>query len=301
MILCLTFNPFWFNIVPTVFIFVSLTGRKSFGDGLNMSDKNRVMDCQSLSFSPHLCESRMDQACESFGPGIIQRVLCFTLYLLGVNRSAIGRALGIPPDTAKSIIKAVKRDGLRAFEDRRRKSSALLPEQESAEPPPLALQEDDDHLMVDFGIRDRSLKLCRRDPLQLKTVLLSLVNSGLLSTRQVAEAIKLTPSHTAALARRVQEHGALSLVDQRQGQKEDFVVTASVKAEMIQQFAVDVITSGRTSSAAIAEKLKERCGIVVPDRTVRHHLSRLGLRSIKRSLPQLVAAVKKTSNTCSEP
>lgn len=92
----------------------------------------------------------------------------------------------------------------------------------------------------------------------------------------------------------------MSLVDQRQGQKEDFVVTSSVKAELIQQFAVDVITCGRTSSTAISEKLKERCGIVVPDRTVRHHLSRLGLGSIKRSLPQLVAAVKKTSNNCSE-
>ena len=83
-------------------------------------------------------------------------------------------------------------------------------------------------------------------------------------------------------------------------QKEDFVVTPSVKAELIQQFAVDVITSGRTSSAAISEKLKERCSIAVPDRTVRHHLSRMGLGSIKHSLPQLVAAVKKTSSNCSE-
>jgi len=301
MILSLTFNPLYPNIFTKFFTFIRLSEIKTLGDGLNMSDKNRVMDCQSISFSPHLCENRMHQAQESLGAGLVQRILCFALYLLGVNRSAIGRTLGIPPDTAKSIIKAIKRDGLRAFEDRRRKSSTLLPQQESAKPPPLALREDNDHLVVDFGIREKTLKLCRRDPLQLKTVLLSLFNSGLLSTRQVAEAIELTPSHTAALARRLKEHGALSLVDQRQGQKEDFVVTASVKAEMIQQFAVDIITSGRTSSAAIAEKLKERCGIVVPDRTVRHHLSRLGLRSIKRSLPQLVAAVKKTSNTCCEP
>jgi transposase len=244
----------------------------------------------------------MGQTRESFGAGVIQRILCFTLYLLGLNRSAIGRALDIPPDTAKSIIKAVKRDGLRAFEDRRLKQcSTLLSKQPSTEPPPITLQKDDDHLVVDFGIRDRAIKLCRQDPLQMKTVLLSMFNSGLLSTRQVAEAIEVTPSHTAALARRLQEQGALSLLDQRQGQKEDYVVTPSVKAELIQQFAVDVITSGRTSSAAISEKLKERCSIVIPDRTVRHHLSRMGLGSIKRSLPQLVAAVKKTSNSCSEP
>jgi len=243
----------------------------------------------------------MDRARESLGAGLIQRILCFALYLLGLNRSAIGRTLGIPRDTAKSIIKAVKRDGLGALEDRRLKRSTLLRKQASPEPPPITLQKDEDHLVVDFGIRDRAIKLCRQDPLQMKTVLLSMFNSGLLSTRQVAEAIESTPSHTAALGRRLQEQGALSLVDQRQGQKEDFVVNSSVKAELIQQFAVDVITSGRTSSTAISEKLKERCGIVVPDRTVRHHLSRMGLGSIKRSLPQLVAAVKKTSNNCSEP
>jgi transposase len=265
-----------------------------------MADKMQLIDCQSLTFSPQLSESRMAQARESLGAGLIQRILCFTLYLLGLNRSAIGRTLGIPPDTAKSIIKAVKQDGIRALEDRRLKSSTLRPKQESTEPRPITLRDDDDHLVVDFGIRDRALKLCRRDPLQMKAVLLTMFNSGLLSTRQVAEAIELTPSHTAALARRLQEQGAMSLADQRQGQKEDFVVNASVKAELIQQFAVDVITSGRTSSTAISEKLKERCGIVVPDRTVRHHLARLGLGSIKRSLPQLVAAVKKSSNTCSE-
>jgi transposase len=300
MILCLTFNPLYDKVTANLLKNKWKFGRKPLGGGLNMGDKMRFINCQSLTFSPQLSESRMAQVQESIGAGLIQRILCFALYLLGLNRSDIGQTLGIPPDTAKSIIKAVKRDGLRAFEDRRMKSSTLLPKQASREPPSITLREDDDHLVVDFGIRDRALKLCRRDPLQMKTVLLSMFNSGLLSTRQVAEAIKLTPSHTAALARRLQEQGALSLADQRQGQKEDFVVTPSVKAELIQQFAVDVITAGRTSSTTISEKLKERCGIVVPDRTVRHHLSRLGLGSIKRSLPRLVAAVKKTSNNCSE-
>jgi transposase len=300
MILCLTFNPPYVTFAPKFLANGWKFGRKPFGGGLNMADKMQFIDCQSLPFSPQLSESRLRQARESLGATLIQRILCFALYLLGLNRSSIGRALGIPADTAKSIIKAVMRDGLGALEDRRQKPSTLLPKKELTQPPPIALREDDDHLVVDFGFRDRALKLYRRDPLQMKTVLLAMFNSGLLSTRQVAEAMGLTPSHTAALARRLQEQGAMSLVDQRQGQKEDFVVTSSVKAELIQQFAVDVMTSGRTSSAAISEKLKERCGIVVPDRTVRHHLSRLGLGSIKRSLPQLVAAVKKTSNNCSE-
>jgi transposase len=300
MISCLTFDPLCDTVSTIMIMGNGPFGRKPFHDGLNMAEKMRFIDCQTLPFSPQLSERRMRQMRDSLGAGIIQRIVCFALYVLGLNRSAIGRTLGIPPDTAKSIIKTIKRDGLMALEDRRHKSSTLLPKKEPTGHQPVTLREDDDHLVIDLGIRHRSLRVCRGDPLQMKTVLLSMLNSGLLSTRQVAEAIKLTPSHTAALARRLQDQGALSLADQRQGQKEDFVVTSSVKAELIQQFAVDVITSGRTSSVAISEKLKERCGIVIPDRTVRHHLSRLGLGSIKRSLPQLVATVKKTSNICSE-
>jgi Mn-dependent DtxR family transcriptional regulator len=258
--------------------------------------KMPLIDCRSLIFSPQLSENRLAQALEAFGLGVLQRILCYALYLLGLNRSAIGRTLGIPPETAKSIIKAVSKEGLVAFEDRRRSSSVFLP-QAPAQPPPITLrEEEEDHVVVDFGIQDRSITLSREDPLQLKTVLLSMVNSGLLSTRQVSEAIKLTPSHTAALARRLHENGALSLVDQRQGQKQDYRVTPRVKAELIQQFAVDVITRGRTSSSALSEELRQRCSIAVPDRTVRHHLSRLGLGEITRSLPQLVAALKKNSS-----
>ena len=209
-----------------------------------MATKTQFIDCQSLTFSTQLSESRIGQALASLGAGPIQRILCFALYLLGLDRSTIGRTLGMPPETAKSIIKAVRRYGLRALEDRRLKSSTLLPKQDSTEPPPITLRKDDGHLVVDFGIPDRAIKLYREDPLQMKTVLLSMLNSGLLSTRQVAEAIEFTPSYTAALARRLQEQGALSLADRRQGRQwEDFVVTPNVKAELIQQFAVDVITS----------------------------------------------------------
>ncbi|MBU1571104.1 MAG: hypothetical protein KKE00_11405, partial [Proteobacteria bacterium] len=252
-----------------------------------------LIDCQNLVFSTRLAENRVAQAVQLFGSVVLQRILCYSLYLLGVNRKSIGKAIGIPPETAKSIIKTINRDGLVAFEDRRRQFSAFLP-QASPEPQPITLREEEDHLLVDFGMSGRVLRVNREDPLQMKTILLTMVNSGLLKNRQVAEAIKLTPSHTATLARRLDEQGALCLVDQRQGQKQDYRVPREVKAELAQQFAVDVIASGRTSGSAISAELKERCNITIPSRTVRHHLARMGLRKIKGSLPQLVSAVKKT-------
>ncbi len=213
--------------------------------------------------------------------------------MLGVNRKTIGQVLNIPSETAKSIIKTINRDGLAAFEDRRRQFSAFIPHA-SLQPQPITLREEEGHLLVDFGMSGRVLRLNREDPLQMKTILLTMLNSGLLKKRQVAEAIKVTPSHTATLARRLDEQGALSVVDQRQGQKQDYRVPRQVKAELIQQFALDVIASGRTSGSAISVELKERCNITIPARTVRHHMARMGLRKIKGSLPQLVSAVKKT-------
>jgi len=256
-------------------------------------EKIPLIDCQNLVYSTRLAENRMAQALMSFGSGVLQRLLCYSLYLLGVNRKTIGQVLNIPSETAKSIIKTINRDGLAAFEDRRRQFSAFIP-QASSNPQPITLREEEGHLLVDFGMSGRVLRLNREDPLQMKTILLTMLNSGLLKKRQVAEAIKVTPSHTATLARRLDEQGALSVVDQRQGQKQDYRVPRQVKAELIQQFALDVIASGRTSGSAISAELKERCNIIIPARTVRHHLARMGLRKIKGSLPQLMSAVKKT-------
>ena len=261
-------------------------------------EKLPLINCQNLIFSPQLSESRRDRAQQTLGSVAVERMLCFALYLLGLNRRAIGQSLDIPTETAKSIIKAVNKDGLEALEDRRRRFSTFLPKARP-EPPPITLREEEGHIVVDLGISGRYLKLSRQDPLQLKTVLLSMFNNDLLSKQEVAEAIKLTPSHTATLARRLNEQGAGSLVDRHQGQKQEYRVTAPVKAELVQQFVVDIITSGQTSGGKISTELKERCNIFVPARTVRHHLAQMGLKEIKQSLPQLLAVVKKTSSNYS--
>ena len=76
---------------------------------------------------------------------------------------------------------------------------------------------------------------------------------------------------------------------------QDYLVTPVVKAELVQQFTVDVIARGKTSGEAISAELQDRCDITIPPRTVRHHLARMGLSAIRHSLPQLLDAVKKTS------
>lgn len=259
-----------------------------------MSHKIRIIDCQNLAFSRSLSQDRMQRALQTLGQSVVQRVLCFALYLLGVNRRAIGQALDIPAETAKSIIKAVSKKGLSALEDRRHRTSAFLPPP-SQRPAPMSVHTDQNHIIVDFGIENRHLKIPSKNVLQVRAILLSLLNSGLLNRRQVADLIRMTPAHTATLARRLDEKGIGALLDKRQGQKSDYRISAEVKAELVQQFTIDIIARGKTSGEAIASELHERCHISVPARTVRYHLARMGLPKIKHSLPQLVASVKKTS------
>ena len=263
-----------------------------------MEQKSRLIDCQNLDFSDRLAVERIERTAQTLGQRVVQRILCFALFLLGVNRTAIGQSLGLPSETAKSIIKAVNRDGLSALEDRRRSMSALLP-QPQPKSVPVTIHGAEEHIVVDFGIEDRRLEIPRQNVLQVRTVLLSMMNSNLLTKHQVAEMIGLTPEYTATLGHQLNLEDVSSLIDKRQGQQSEYRVTPQIKGEIVQQFALDVITRGKTSGDAISAELKERCEIIIPDRTVRHHLAQMGLRGIKHSLPLLLVEVKKTSKKSS--
>jgi len=255
-----------------------------------------LIDCQNLVFSSRLAQDRMQRAQQLLGINVIQRFLYFALYLLGVNRSAIGQALDISPETAKLIIKTINTNGLCALEDRRRSMSSFLP-QSQPQPAPNTVQRADERIVVDFGVQGRQLSMPCQNVLQIRTVLLSMLHSGLLSNHQAAEVIGLTPGHTATLAGRLEQEDISCLIDKRQGQKSEYRVTPQIKAELIQQFVVDAVAHGKVSSEAISAELKERCQITIPARTVRHHLARIGLPTIKHTLPKLLAAGKKNSNT----
>lgn len=260
-----------------------------------MSQNLRTIDCQNLTFSASLAQERMKRA-QSLGKNVVQRILCFALYLLGANRRAIGEVLGIPAETAKSIIKAIGRNGIPALEDRRRRNSAFPPRPSIPHIGPVSVHTSQEFVIVEFGLEDRRLSIPLQNSLQVKTILFSMLNSGLIDQRQVADVIGLTPAHTTTLARRLDNEGLSALIDKRQGQKSDYRITAEVKAELVQQFALDIITRGKTSGQAISRELQERCRMTIPARTVRYHLGRMGLPRIKNSLPQLVATLKKSSN-----
>jgi hypothetical protein len=258
----------------------------------------------SLSFSEAHSDNRVEAASEALGEGVVKRVLAYALFLMGARREDIARHLSIPLGTLLSLLTRIGKDGLPALEDRRQSRSDFLPSAE-ARAPVIEVTSGTAGIALhfgaerSFGAEGRTVSIPASNPLQTKVVLLTLLANGWLARSDVARLLGYSPTHTARLARELAEGDVPALLDKRQGQKEDYRVPPEVKAELVQQFAVDVIARGKTSGEAISSELQERCHIIIQPRTVRYHLARMGLPAIRHSLPELVAAVKKTSRKSS--
>ena len=84
-----------------------------------------------------------------------------------------------------------------------------------------------------------------------------------------------------------------SLVDKRRGQTQDYRVGPAEKAELIQQFAVQAVLRLPISSETLVALVNQRAATSVSARTIRWHMKRLGLTTIRETLPELVEAKKK--------
>ena len=149
-----------------------------------------MINCQWLLFSSTLSNDRLLKAKKVFGIKVIYRLLCFTLYLLGVDRTSISKSLNIAPGSIRSIIRALFHSGLSAFEDRRQSHSSFLPNADTQSLPSVHLKEENNFVTIKFG---SSLKLSipRKNTHQTKIVLLTMVRNGFVSAAEVGKFSKV--------------------------------------------------------------------------------------------------------------
>jgi len=257
-----------------------------------------MLDCQNLHFSPLLAAQRCQRAAQGIEQSLLNNLLAFALFLLGVNRTEIARACGRPVDSIKSMIKAVEKDGLDALKDRRRREAAVMVTTAS-EPATHGTwevfeEQPQNDLVLRCGSSEKQFRIPQQNELQKKVVLLSAVQSGLLKAAEVAPWLGVSSTHTRNLVRQLNQEDVHGLLDKRRGQQHEYRVTPEVKAELIQQFVLDVVGQGKTSGKQMANHLAGRCGLELSERTVRDHVRKMGLRQIAESLPELLSDLKKT-------
>jgi hypothetical protein len=251
-------------------------------------------DCQNLDFSPTLSAKRMANAELTSSVPALKRLLCFALFLLGANRSAIARSLYLPLDTAKSVVKTLQRDGLSALEDRRRRHSSFLPPPPQSSSPKIDLSRQDDGHVIQLGSPSLTITVAHENSLQLRTLLLTFLQNGLLTKEQAAAQLGLSAGHAVHLAQALHEKDAGVLIDKRQGQQDPYRVDRDMMRFIIEQFIIDLVSEGTTSGKELCQHLHERCGVELKERTARHHMGKLGLIELKRTLPQKLSDLKKT-------
>lgn len=253
------------------------------------------MDCRYLAFSPTKSEERINRALQVFPKRLLMRLLAFALYLLGLERQDVAALVGTAEESVKTVIRFVMRDGFPALRDRRR-SDVPPVAIASLSPPCISVRREGDWYVAGFGPIGNTLRIPVSFQIQAKTVLLSLVNAGLLSVPETAATLGIHASHCRDLARKLASYDVMeSLVDKRQGQKRDYLVGPEQKAEIIQQLAARAITGQSTSSDVLAEVVNDRLQTKLAARTIRWHIQKLGLTHIKKTLPQLVEMLKKNS------
>lgn len=249
------------------------------------------MNCEILSFSKKLSQQRISQAETILGTKVVRKILAYALFLLGVDRTTISSFLNTPPGSIRSLILAMKSRGLAGFEDQRAKASSFkAPVPDQIAP---ILQAENIWLKVDLGVGNLVLRIPEVNPVQKKVVLLSLLNSYLLTRSEVANALHLSADRTGKLAAKLQQQDVKGILDQRQGQRQEYLFIPQIKAELIQQFVIEAVGQRSTSAEQLAKKLQERCQLSLSPRSILLHLSKLGLSNIRTSLPEHLAELKK--------
>jgi len=253
-----------------------------------MESDDRMIDCHSLMFSSELAAERIAKAECLFGWSALRRILCFALYLLGVNRRAIAEVLGLPFESLKTTIRVLHRDGLPAFEDRRQVASTFMAPPSTS--PEVNVQEDSGFVVIEFG-QNKCMRIPCNNTVQIKTLILSLVNDRLISAKTAGDILRLTSAYVRDLAKQLEQKDvSAALLDKRQGQMQQYRMTPETTALLIQQFAAHAVTGKSTSSIVLADELN------VPDRTIRVYAGKLGFSTIAKSLPELVGRLKKNSS-----
>lgn len=251
-----------------------------------------MLNHRQLSFSQSFSEKRLALAEKVLGSDFVKRITGYVLYLLGASRTSVAEFIGMPYDTFKSFTDRVEQSGIPAFFDRREKNSVLSPEPEKKTKPGVSVSES--HCIIELGPGSGQIHIPLGNIIQLKVVLLSLLRDKIIPLEDVSRILDYSKTHTSKLTKRLFNEDVNILLDHRQGQKTDYVFTPEIKSEIILQAAGNAVVGKSTSSSVLAEDLKNRKNVCLSDRSIRLHISRLGLKEIKETLPALINTLKKT-------
>ncbi len=269
-----------------------------------------------ISFSKGHSDKRIQEAGKYIGLKTVHRIIALALFFLGGNREQISGFLQMPVGTFFSLLTRFPKHGIDALIDKREKKQSnkaspgtarkIISKTEIETPetlrtingssgtvPCLEIVCGTQRIALAIPTENNRIIVKPSNTLQFKTLILSFMNSGFLTAKDASESLGLSQRHVRTLSDKLESDDVEALTDKRTGQKKDYIFTEEIKAELIQQYVVSVVTGGATSSSNITSQLNKICNSNISERAVRHHEAKLGLNKIKHSLPKLLKDLKK--------
>ncbi len=252
-----------------------------------------MLDCRKFEFSPSVASNRIKKARSVLGEAVVTRLLAFALYLMGMKQSRIAKALGIPLETARSLNRRIQSTGIGALQDRRKSDSAQPIRQAAEAPvaPALSICLSESSVLE---IKAGAITIPQENTVQRKVLLLSLIGRGMLSAQQVAEALDLSVQHVQRMQRDLTKKGVDGIVDKRRGQLQDYRVNDEMKGRIVAEFMLALAETGSATSKDVADRMGDKYDEQIAQRTIRHHLKRMGIQQVKGHLLSGLKGLKKT-------
>ena len=252
---------------------------------------NFQFDLSDVEFSAKASSKRIKKATALFGEGMIKRIVALALYFLGAKRKQISEIVDLPLGTLFTFLTRFSNRGIDALSTKRLAGKVA----NAAQCIGVVYKTADVESRLDFSATLTGISTTEGNSLQHKVLVLSFFKWRLISCAEAAKHLGFSERHVRDLSLKLETDDVYGLIDKRQGQQRDYAVTAEIKAELIQQFAFNAITGKATSSQQLCQQVNEACGSDITDRSLRLHINKLGLSTIKNSLCKMVDEFKKNS------
>ena len=128
--------------------------------------------------------------------------------------------LEIPYDTLTSFTKRIEQEGLSALFDRRAKRQAFPKSKERTDQKiqKVLVNVQNNYVYINLESGSNLFKIPPDNFIQMKTILLSLLDNKLISKNIVSELLDYTPAHIQRLKQKLLNNDVGLFIDQRQGQ-----------------------------------------------------------------------------------
>ena len=233
-------------------------------------------------------QNRLDQAIDSLGSDVVNKILGFSLYILGFPYDYISRNVGFSEPGLKTLNQDICQNGVERFLDKRKKAPYSMTRKDVPEIPPEKATIEYSELnekYIQFKLRGPiSLTLRNDDTIGKKLLSLLFMDANLLRQQDVAKLLNCRRLSVYENYKKFNSQGAKGLLDNRQGQKGDYKVDDKVKGEIVKDYLLSIFSNEMPTKTTIRNSLKERFSKDYSERSVASHLKKLGLTDNKKEL-----------------